>query len=83
MLPSVRKTGSYALADGQEMPLPAEIKDAFKTLVTANLVMPEKMDRAHMGKIDRGERNVILLNLLKIAVALRCRASEIMAAAGL
>jgi DNA-binding XRE family transcriptional regulator len=42
-----------------------------------------EMDRAHMGKIERGERNVTLLNLLKIAAALRCRASEIMAAAGL
>ena len=41
------------------------------------------MDRAHMGKIERGERNVTLLNLLKIASALRCRASEIMASAGL
>lgn len=42
-----------------------------------------QMDRAHMGKIERGERNVTLLNLLKIASALKCRASEIMAAAGL
>jgi transcriptional regulator with XRE-family HTH domain len=42
-----------------------------------------QMDRAHMGKVERGERNVTLLNLLKIAAALRCRASEIMAAAGL
>lgn len=42
-----------------------------------------QMDRAHMGKIERGERNLTLLNLLKIAAALRCRASEIMAAAGL
>lgn len=41
------------------------------------------MDRAHMGKIERGERNVTLLNLLKIAAALRCRASDIMATAGL
>lgn len=41
------------------------------------------MDRAHMGKIERGERNVTLLNLLKIAAALRCPASEIMVAAGL
>lgn len=41
------------------------------------------MDRAHMGKIERGERNVTLLNLLKIAAALKCPASSIMAAAGL
>ena len=42
-----------------------------------------QMDRAHMGKIERGERNVTLLNLLKIAAALRCRASDILEAAGL
>jgi transcriptional regulator with XRE-family HTH domain len=42
-----------------------------------------QMDRAHMGKIERGERNVTLLNLLKISAAMQCRASEIMAAAGL
>jgi transcriptional regulator with XRE-family HTH domain len=42
-----------------------------------------QMDRAHMGKIERGERNVTLLNLLKIAAALKCRASEIMAGAAL
>jgi transcriptional regulator with XRE-family HTH domain len=28
------------------------------------------IDRSHMGKIERGERNVTLLNLWKIAVAL-------------
>lgn len=42
-----------------------------------------QMDRAHMGKIERGERNVTLLNLLKIAAALKSPASDIMAAAGL
>ena len=28
------------------------------------------IDRSHMGKIERGERNVTLLNLKRIAVAL-------------
>lgn len=41
------------------------------------------MDRAHMGKIERGERNVTLLNLLKIAEALGARGSEVLADAGL
>lgn len=41
------------------------------------------MDRAHMGKIERGERNVTVLNLLKIATALDCKASDIAASAGL
>jgi DNA-binding XRE family transcriptional regulator len=42
-----------------------------------------KMDRAHIGKIERGERNLTLLNLLKIAQAVKCRASDILAGAGL
>ncbi|WP_081068176.1 helix-turn-helix domain-containing protein [Burkholderia anthina] len=42
-----------------------------------------QIDRSHMGKIERGERNVTLLNLLKIAHALSCRPSEILSSAGL
>ncbi|KLE32401.1 helix-turn-helix domain-containing protein [Aurantiacibacter luteus] len=30
------------------------------------------IDRSHMGKIERGERNVTILNLAKIAAALDC-----------
>jgi transcriptional regulator with XRE-family HTH domain len=42
-----------------------------------------EMDRAHIGKIERGERNLTLLNLLKIARAVGCRASELLADARL
>jgi transcriptional regulator with XRE-family HTH domain len=41
------------------------------------------IDRSHMGKIERGERNVTLLNVLKISKALNIRASEILALADL
>jgi transcriptional regulator with XRE-family HTH domain len=41
------------------------------------------IDRSHMGKIERGERNVTLLNVLRIATALRSSASELLTAAGL
>lgn len=41
------------------------------------------IDRSHMGKIERGERNVSLLNILRIASALNRKPSEILAAAGL
>ncbi len=41
------------------------------------------MDRSHMGKIERGERNVTLLNVIRIASALKQRPSEILAAADL
>jgi transcriptional regulator with XRE-family HTH domain len=42
-----------------------------------------QLDRAHMGKIERGERNVTVLNLVRIAVAMEIRASDLMARAGL
>lgn len=41
------------------------------------------VDRSHMGKIERGERNVTFLNIARIAEALQCRPSDLMVAAGL
>ena len=41
------------------------------------------IDRSHMGKIERGERNVTLMNLLRIAKALGRRASDVLKDAGL
>jgi transcriptional regulator with XRE-family HTH domain len=42
-----------------------------------------EIDRSHMGKIERGERNVSVLNILKIAAALDCPASAIFIDAGM
>lgn len=39
------------------------------------------VDRSHMGKIERGERNVSVLNLIRICTALQTRASELLATA--
>lgn len=41
------------------------------------------IDRSHMGKIERGERNVTLLNLAKLAHALSCAPSDLLLDAGL
>jgi transcriptional regulator with XRE-family HTH domain len=41
------------------------------------------LDRSHMGKIERGERNVTLLNIMRIAGVLQSSASELLAAAKL
>lgn len=41
------------------------------------------IDRSHMGKIERGERNVTLLNVLKIAAALDSLASDLLREADL
>lgn len=40
------------------------------------------LDRSHMGKIERGERNVTLLNVTRIAKALERKPSELMSSAG-
>ena len=41
------------------------------------------VDRSHMGKIERGERNVTFLNILRIAKAIKCMPSDLMIDAGL
>jgi len=41
------------------------------------------IDRSHMGKIERGERNVTFLNLLRIASAIECKPSDLLIDAGL
>jgi len=41
------------------------------------------VDRSHMGKIERGERNVTFLNILRIAKAIGCMPSNLLIDAGL
>lgn len=41
------------------------------------------IDRSHMGKIERGERNVTLLNITKVADALERKLSDLLVLAGL
>ena len=41
------------------------------------------IDRSHMGKIERGERNVTFLNIVRVADALNCKPSDLLSDAGL
>lgn len=41
-----------------------------------------EIDRSHMGKIERGERNVTLLNIVRIARALSISPSALLDKAG-
>lgn len=41
------------------------------------------IDRSHMGKIERGERNVTFLNICRIAAVIGCKPSELLMDAGL
>lgn len=47
------------------------------------LALRSGMDRSYLGGIERGESNVTLLNIVKIAEALGIRASELLDHAGL
>jgi DNA-binding Xre family transcriptional regulator len=37
-----------------------------------------EIDRSHMGKIERGERNVTFLNIVRIANAIQCKPSDLL-----
>lgn len=41
------------------------------------------IDRSHMGKLERGERNVSFLNIVRIAKAMQCKPSDLFIDAGL
>lgn len=41
------------------------------------------IDRSHMGKLERGERNVSFLNIVRIAKAMQCKPSDLLSDAGL
>jgi transcriptional regulator with XRE-family HTH domain len=40
------------------------------------------IDRSHMGKIERGERNITLLNIERVAAVLQVLPSQLLAEAG-
>ncbi|ARL87485.1 helix-turn-helix domain-containing protein [Burkholderia pseudomallei] len=42
-----------------------------------------EIDRSHMGKIERGERNVTVMNIVRIARAMQLLPSELLRNAGL
>jgi len=42
-----------------------------------------EIDRSHMGKIERGERNVSLMNIIRIARAVGTQPSELLNESGL
>nr|WP_247711995.1 helix-turn-helix transcriptional regulator [Qipengyuania qiaonensis] len=42
-----------------------------------------EIDRSHMGKIERGERNVSFLNLARVAAALRMSVAALLVKANI
>ncbi|KAB0331002.1 helix-turn-helix domain-containing protein [Janthinobacterium sp. PLB04] len=41
------------------------------------------LDRSHLGRIERGERNLSILNLIRVARGLGCTPSAVLHRAGL
>lgn len=72
-------------SDGQLKALGAAVRSARKALQMSQEALADSagIDRSHMGKIERGERNVTLLNLLRIADALSVKPSAILSRAGM
>lgn len=48
-----------------------------------SLALATGIDRSHMGRIERGERNLSVLNLIRIAEALNISPSKLLKSAGL
>lgn len=71
--------------DGQLTALGAVIRARRKDLAMSQeeLAHASGIDRSHMGKIERGERNVTILNILRVADALGCKSSDLLIAADL
>jgi transcriptional regulator with XRE-family HTH domain len=75
------KSGGSALLAS----LGAEIRRERETqnLSQEALAQAAGIDRSHMGRIERGERNVTLLNIVRIGLALQTPPSELLDRAGM
>jgi transcriptional regulator with XRE-family HTH domain len=81
----VRRISGQDDRSGALTRLGAAIRVRRKTLGLSQEALADAagIDRSHMGKIERGERNVTLLNVARIAAALERKPSDLLAAAGL
>lgn len=72
-------------AEGQLKRLGAAVRVRRKALGLSQEVLADDagIDRSHMGKIERGERNVTFLNIFRIAAALNALPSDLLREAGL
>lgn len=61
------------------------IRTRRKTLALSQEALADyaEIDRSHMGKIERGERNVTFLNIIRIAKAIHCKPSDLLIDAGI
>lgn len=71
--------------DGLLIKLGQAVRAARKTrgLSQEALADAAGIDRSHLGKIERGERNVTIMNIARVSAALNVSASDILRAGGL
>ncbi len=71
--------------DGNLLRLGAAIRARRKVLLLSQEILADAagIDRSHMGKIERGERNVTFLNVVRIAKAVGCKPSDLLIDSGL
>ncbi|AOJ10068.1 helix-turn-helix domain-containing protein [Burkholderia mayonis] len=71
--------------DSNLVSLGAAIRIRRKELVMSQEALADfaEIDRSHMGKIERGERNVTFMNIVRIARVLQLFPSELLRNAGL
>ena len=72
-------------ADGALKRLGKAVRDAREARKMSQEALADAagMDRSHLGRIERGERNVTLLNITRIANAMGCKSSDLLAVADL
>lgn len=58
----------------------AKVREARKSrgMSQESLALASDLDRSYVGSVERGERNIAIINLKKIADALRVNASELL-----
>ena len=82
---TVARVSGQKDADGSLERLGEAVRAARKARALSQEALADAagIDRSHMGKIERGERNVTLLNIVRIAKAMGCKPSDLLASAGL
>jgi len=81
----VERVAGHRDQDGQLIRLGAVVRARRNTAGLSQEALADAagIDRSHMGKIERGERNLTFLNLARIAAALHALPSDLLREAGL